>query len=78
VPVGDDRFRRVEDDPGVGGEVEIGVAPLGSKEVLVQHDLAGVVEIVGDQYLGHVIEIVRGQRPKLVSGGEAHAAVRVR
>ena len=73
LSVGDDRIGAVHDDPSVGGEVEVRAVPPGQQEVRVQHDLTGVVEVVGDQHRGYRIEVAPGRRPELVSVGEVHA-----
>ena len=65
VSVGDDRTCLVDDDPGIGGEVETGAAPPVPQEVCVQDDLACAVEVLGDQHVGHGAEVVmeRGSEP---------------
>ena len=70
--VPDDRPGVVDRHPGVGGEVAH-PAPFPSHEVLAQHDLSAVVELVGDDHVGHRIEVIRRRRSQLVSVGKLHA-----
>ena len=64
----------VDRHPGVGGEVAH-PAPFPAHEVLAQHDLPAPVELVGDDHVGHRIEIVRRRRSQLVRGGIVHAGI---
>ena len=70
--VPDDLPGVVDRHPGVGGEVAH-PAPLPSHEVLAQHDLSAVVELVGDDHVGHRIEVTRRWRSEPVSVGKLHA-----
>ena len=75
--VPDDLPGAVDRHPGVGGEVAH-PAPLPAHEVLAQHDLSTVVELVGHDHVGHRLEIVRRRRSELVHGGIVHVGNRIR
>ena len=47
-----------------------------AEEVLAEDDLATVVELVGDEHVGHGAELIRGRRPEPVSAWQVHVGER--
>jgi hypothetical protein len=74
--VPDDHPRTADHHPGIGGQIEADPAPLGPEEVHAQDDLPGLIELVGDEHVGHYIEVAQGRRPEPVPSGELHAPQR--
>ncbi len=74
--VPDDHPRTVGHHPRIGGQIEARPAPLGPEEVHAQDDLPGLIELVGDEHIGHRIQVARGGRPEPVPSGELHAPQR--
>jgi hypothetical protein len=74
--VPNDRPRAVGHHPGVGGEIEAHPVPLVADEVRAQNDLPGLGELVGDEHVGHRVEVAGKRRPEPVSGGDFHVPER--
>jgi hypothetical protein len=70
LPVGHDRLPTVDHHPGVAGEVEAHPAPLVLHKARVQDALTRGVEVVGDEHLGHGIEVLRSGRSDPIVGRE--------
>ena len=66
--VPDDPLGVVDRHPGIGGEIAH-AAPFPPHEVFAQHNLSSVVELVGDDHVGHRTEVVRRRRSQPVSVG---------
>ena len=66
------RARAVGHHPGVGSQAEARPAPLVPEEARVQHNRPALGKLIGDQNVGHRVEVARFRRPELVSSGEFH------
>jgi menaquinone-dependent protoporphyrinogen oxidase len=72
LPIGNHGPAGVDRDPGITGQVEPGATPAVPDEIGIEHDLAGVIELVRHENVSDRFEIIIGRRPEADVVGEHH------